>query len=800
MTPSRPIPSSTYRLQLRPDGFTLEDARGIVDYLDDLGVTHAYLSPVLAATEGSTHGYDVVDPTAVSPALGGRPALEALAAELHARGMGAVVDIVPNHVGVDDPRQNQWWWDVLTAGRDSEYAAFFDIDWAEDNGADGKIALPVLGSEEDAAELTIDRSGAAPLLAYYDHRFPIAEGTDGDDAQAVHDAQAYRLVSWKAGLVGYRRFFSVNGLAGLRQEDFDVFTASHVEIASWMKDGLVDGIRVDHPDGLADPAGYLTELRELMGPDRWLVVEKILARGEPLDESLPVDGTTGYDALADLGGVFVDPAGAGALSDLSRARTGFSGDPTWLHESELELKRSVAQGDLAPEVRRLTRAIIRESRSDVPFEDVREAVVALVSHMPYYRSDYAPLAGTVPRVLGAILATNPALEAGSNAVATALVIGDESAVRFEQVCGAVTAKGVEDCLFYRATRLISLQEVGGDPADFGVAPAQFHLANADRAARWPAAMTTLSTHDTKRGEDVRARIGVLSQTPELWARCIADWELLVPSPDGATGLFLWQNIFGVWPADGVVTDELRSRIHAYAEKAIREAGLRTGWNDVDDTFEASVHQWVDSITRGSVADSLTLLVTRLDPHGRSDALGQKLLHLVGPGIPDVYQGTELWDDSLVDPDNRRPVDYTVRRHLLSGTTSTAATTDPAAKFHVVRTALRLRRERSASFVGGTYAPVQATGSASTHVLGFSRGPELDDPDVLALATRHSLTLAAESQDPHQGWGTTSVVLPPGQWRDRLTESVYTGESTAAELFRALPVALLVRENAGEQDR
>ncbi len=783
-----PIPSSTYRLQLRGDGFTLDDARDLVDYLDDLGVTHAYLSPILTAVEGSTHGYDVVDPQTVSPALGGRAAFEALVAELHCRGMGVIVDIVPNHVGVEDPQQNAWWWDILTRGTDSDHADWFDIDWRTDNGTDGKIALPVLGSEEDTRELEIDRSGDKPLLAYYEHRFPIAEGTANGDAQEVHARQAYRLVSWKAGLVGYRRFFSVNGLAGLRQEDYDVFTASHQQVSSWMSDGLVDGLRVDHPDGLADPAGYLTELREVIGPDRWLVVEKILARGEPLDESLPVDGTTGYDALADLGGVFIDPDGAEALGELSRVYTGVVNDASWLHETERALKVAVAQGDLAPEVSRLSRAIARESSAAISHEDIAAAVVALVSRMPYYRSDYGPLAGTVARVVGEARANDPSLEAGLDAVTTALISGTESAARFEQVCGAVTAKGVEDCLFYRATRLISLQEVGGDPAEFGISPAQFHLASADRAVRWPAAMTTLSTHDTKRGEDVRARIGVLSQTPELWARCLTDWELLAPSPDGATGLFLWQNVFGVWPADGTITEEFRARLHAYAEKAVREAGLRTGWNDVETTFESSVHDWLDSITAGSIAESVSMLVSRLDPHGRNDALGQKLLHLLGPGVPDVYQGTELWEDSLVDPDNRRPVDYSVRREHLADTGIPVVDGNGSAKFHIVRTALRLRRERPDSFVGGTYAPVYAVGSAATHVLGFARGSVLAEPDVIALATRHSLTLAS------QGWGSTAVVLPDGQWRDRLTDSVFTGEISAEVLFTSLPVALLVREN------
>ncbi|AYJ49971.1 malto-oligosyltrehalose synthase [Rhodococcus sp. P1Y] len=793
-----PIPSSTYRLQLRGDEFTFGDARRIVDYLDDLGVTHAYLSPILSATDGSTHGYDVTDPTSVSSALGGREGFEALVAELHSRGMGVIVDIVPNHVGVDDPRQNAWWWDVLGKGKSSDHAAFFDIDWAEDNGVDGKIALPILGSAEDVSELTVDRTGDVPLLAYYEHRLPISVGTDENDAQAVHDRQAYRLVSWKSGLVGYRRFFSVNGLAGLRQEDFDVFTASHTQVKSWMDDGLVDGLRVDHPDGLADPAGYLTELRELIGEDRWLVIEKILARGEPLDESLPVDGTTGYDALADLGGVFVAPSGAAALGELSMSRSGARGDAAWLHAAEESLKTAVARGDLAPEVRRLARAVVRESGTGIGVESVIDGLVAVVARMPYYRSDYAPLTGTVGGVIGSLILESRSLEPAFDALATALIARGESAVRFEQVCGAVTAKGVEDCLFYRATRLISLQEVGGDPAEFGVEPAQFHLANADRARTWPAAMTTLSTHDTKRGEDVRARIGVLSQTPELWARCIADWELLAPSPDGATGLFLWQNLFGVWPADGVITDELRGRIHAYAEKALREAGTRTGWTEPDEVFEREVHDWLDSILRGTISESVSMLVARLDPHGRSDALGQKLLHLAGPGVPDVYQGTELWEDSLVDPDNRRPVDYSVRRtHLQDGSASVPHTSE-AAKFKVVTETLHVRRERPDSFVGGTYTPVSATGSAASHVVGFARGPVLGEPDVIALATRHSLALETE------GWGTTSVVLPEGQWLDRLTGTVHYGKAQVSTVFSALPVALLVRdkivsETSGERD-
>ncbi|MFY2788275.1 malto-oligosyltrehalose synthase [Rhodococcus sp. MALMAid1271] len=786
-----PLPTSTYRLQLRGDAFTLTDAANVVDYLHDLGVSHLYLSPILTATDGSTHGYDVTDTATVSAALGGREALKQLRSRASERGMGLIVDIVPNHVGVDDPRQNAWWWDVLLHGRESEYATYFDIDFGADNGVDGKIAIPVLGSASDVGELTIDRSEDAPLLAFYEHRFPIAEGTDGDDAQVVHDRQAYRLVGWSDGLIGYRRFFSVNGLAGIRQEDLDVFTDSHRQVASWVEDDLIDGLRVDHPDGLADPAGYLTELRGLLGPDRWLVIEKILADGEPLDESLPVDGTTGYDALAAVGGVFVDPEGVHALTALSQVRSGIAFDSESLHETELDLKTGVARGDLSPEVRRLARAIVRESATTVELESIIDAIVAVVAAVPVYRTDYAPLAGVLPTVIAAIVEEQPELGGGVGALATALVTGTESPVRFDQVCGAVTAKGVEDCLFYRANRLVSLQEVGGDPSRFGCSTAYFHLTNADRARRWPAAMTTLSTHDTKRGEDVRARIGVLSQAPELWARSIADWEELSPSPDGTTGMFLWQNLFGVWPVDGVITSTLRERFHAYAEKAIREAALRTTWTAPNDEFESAVHAWLDSVFDGPVAHSMTTLVETLAPHGHSDALGQKLLNLAGPGIPDVYQGTELWEDSLVDPDNRRPVDYSVRRAILAASnTGTPVIETGAAKLAVVRSALHVRRERPESFVGGTYAPIVADGAAAEHLVGFARGPVAGHHDVIALATRLSLGLSDE------GWDDTTVTLPDGRWRDRITDAEHTGTVSVAEVFASLPVALLVRDNEG----
>jgi (1->4)-alpha-D-glucan 1-alpha-D-glucosylmutase len=353
---------------------------------------------------------------------------------------------------------------------------------------------------------------------------------------------------------------------------------------------------------------------------------------------------------------------------------------------------------------------------------------------------------------------------------------DEAGVRLQQLCGAVTAKAVEDCLFYRDARLVSLNEVGGEPREFGVGLAEFHQRAATRARLWPHSMTTLSTHDTKRSEDVRARIGVLSQVPSLWAELVTRWETVVPSPDPATGLFLWQNIFGVWPANGRDTDELHDRLHSYVEKAIREAAWHTSWQEPNADFETSVHQWLDDVLAGPVVRELTNLVVQLQPHAENDALGQKLLALTTPGVPDIYQGTELWDDSLVDPDNRRPVDYAVRRTALQSLQHN--------KIRVVRAALQLRRARPDTFLRGGYHPWAAAGAGADHVVAFRRGE-----DVLVAVTRWTVPLE------QSGWGDTVLTLPDGSWTSPLTGANVRGTISASELFAELPVALLERTDA-----
>jgi len=728
---------STYRLQMRGDCFTFDDALKVLDYLAALGVSHLYLSPILTAVEGSTHGYDVADPTAVSVALGGPEGLKRLSAAAQARGMGLIVDIVPNHVGVEKPDQNRWWRDVLERGRNSPYASYFDVDWHLD--PDGRIVLPVLGSDDDTAP----------------------PGYPADDKH-------YRAIGWRNGICGYRRFFSITSLAGLRQEDRAVFDATHVEVKRWFSEGLVDGIRIDHPDGLSNPAGYLTWLRDLVGPDAWIVIEKILAVDEPLEPTLPVAGTTGYDALREIGGLFIDPAGGGPLTALFES----SGVPyDEMPQLARRLKADAVTGTLGSELARLHRTIVSATGVDHP--DLPRALAELISRLHVYRSDYLSLSLMLSEAMAETAAALPELAQPVVIVSAALTTSVESAVRLQQLSGAATAKSMEDCLFYRDARLVSLNEVGGEPDRFGVSVAEFHQRSATRSRLWPHAMVALTTHDTKRGEDVRARIGVLSQVPTLWAGLVGKWALEAPPPDAATGLFLLQNIFGVWPVDGVVTDELRGRLHAYTEKAIREGAVHTTWNDPDTTFETAVHTWLNAVMNGPVATGLTSLVTRLDEHARNDCLSQKLVALTVPGVPDVYQGTELWEDSLVDPDNRRPVDYHLRRGVLSENSHP--------KMRVVTAALQLRRDRADTFTDGGYTPVLAEGAAAEHLVAFLRAD-----DALTAVTRHSVVLA-ETQ-----WGDTSLTLPDGVWVDRVGGGRFSGRVLATDLFAELPVALLER--------
>ena len=764
-------PSATYRLQFTAD-FPLERGAELADYLADLGVTHAYASPLLRSAEGSTHGYDTVDHAHIDEARGGRPGLDRLVETLHAQGLGLVLDLVPNHMGVGDPAAAPWWWDVLKHGRDSAHAAAFDVDW--DFGG-GKVRLPVLGSADDVEKLEVAEGPDGPELRYYDNRYPIAPGTGEGSPQEVHARQHYELVDWRRADsdLNYRRFFAINTLAGLRTEDPEIFETTHRLVTELVRDGAVDALRIDHPDGLADPKGYLERLAAATG-DRWTVVEKILEPGEELPEDWACAGTTGYDALAEVGGVLVDPDGEAALTALDTELSGGAVDYAQLVH---DCKREITDGMLGSEVARLMRVI--GGLPGIDAAQQREALAELMAWFPVYRS-YLPaghehLTATVNVVRERRPDLVPALDALHPVLSQA---GTEAATRFEQTTGPVMAKGVEDTAYYRWARFVVLNEVGGDPAHFGLAVDRFHAAQQHRLAVKPLSMTTLSTHDTKRSEDTRARLAVLAELPTEWAALVRGWLERHPLADRPLAHLVWQNLVGAWPLS-------RERAHAFAEKAAREAGLSTKWTDVDEEFERSLHALVDAaFDDPDTSEEIERFVGRIAPHGWSNSLSQKLLQLTMPGVPDVYQGTELWDHSLVDPDNRRPVDYALRRRLLTSLDGgTVPTIDDkgAAKLLVVSRTLRARRDTVELF--GAYEPVEVTGSAADHVIAADRGGAV--PVVTRLPVRLST----------QGWGDTALRLPTGSWKDLLTgEHVVSTADGApvADVLRRLPVALLVR--------
>ncbi|MDQ4032806.1 MAG: malto-oligosyltrehalose synthase [Actinomycetota bacterium] len=763
------LPSSTYRLQLGPD-LSFADAVAVVPYLALLGVGAAYTSPLLQAMPGSQHGYDVADPGRVSDVIGGEPGRRALAAAVREHGLALVVDIVPNHLGVADPQANPAWWDVLQHGPSSRFARWFDIvGWP--------LRLPVLADSPEAlADLRVD----GELLRYYERVFPLAPGTAAAGSpQEVHQAQHYRLVSWRAD-VGYRRFFAISELAAVRVEDPEVFAATHGEVLRWVAGGDVDGLRVDHPDGLTDPGGYLHRLRE-HAPDAWILVEKILEPGEELPGSWPVEGTTGYDALAEVDGVLVDPAGEAAFTALDTSLTGIRTDWAQLvHDCKLD----VATGMLGSELCRLAR--LAPHVSDV--SDTTAALAELLACFPVYRSYLPDGVEHLDQALAAARHRRPGLDVTLEALSPRLRDpDDELAVRFQQTSGAVMAKGVEDTAYYRWTRFIALNEVGGDPARFGLELQEFHAALAHREQIAPHGMTTLSTHDTKRSGDVRARLAVLSELPDLWVDSVREFSRLADAagatvPDPALTHLLWQTLVGAWPLPP-------DRLHAYLEKAMREARTRTSWTDPDEAFETAMHSVADAaLDNPALSAAVARVAVRIIPAGRSNSLSAVLLQLAMPGIPDTYQGGELWDLSLVDPDNRRPVDFTARTDLLrridQGWLPEMGSADVhdvgAAKLLVVSRTLRARRDHPERFTG--YRPLYADGGAAPHAVAFARR------GVVAVATRLPVGLADCG-----GWGMTALPLPEGSWTDAFTGYASSGRVPLADLLARYPVALLLAD-------
>ncbi|MGE0717562.1 MAG: malto-oligosyltrehalose synthase [Alphaproteobacteria bacterium] len=840
MTP----PSATYRLQLHA-GFTFADAAAVVPYLAALGISHLYLSPILKARAGSTHGYDVVDPTTVDPKLGGEPGFRALAAAARAAGMGILVDIVPNHMATG--AENPWWQDVLAQGRGSRHARVFDIDWDA-----GKLLLPVLdrpyGEALAAGAIALATDADGVRVTHHDGVYPIApadhaevlsEGIAAYDAttpdgrarlHALLERQHYRLAWWRmAGdAVNWRRFFDIGDLVGVRVEDEAVFAATHATLLRLHADGLIDGFRADHVDGLADPGGYCRRLRHRMRPGAVLLVEKILARDEALDPSWETDGTTGYDFMEEVSAVLHDPEGETPLTaswgDATERPTAFAAEETAARR-EITDRAFAGQLEAAAAAFRDLAAADPATR-DTTLPAIRRCLRALLAHFPVYRT-YAAPAGAGPgdrgvlarAVIGAerdiVRADRPTLQflrawlAAEAATGRLEELRHRAVVRFEQLTAPIAAKAVEDTAFYRYGRLLSRNDVGFDPGCFAAAVVDFHAAQRARPA---GAMVATATHDHKRGEDVRARLAVLSECPGAWRAAIARWMPDTAAPSAGDALMLCQTIVGAWPADldpgdAAGCSRFVERIARWQVKAMREAKLATDWSDPDAAYEAAARAHLDGLFANDAARlSLAAFAMRIAPAGAVNGLAQLLLRLTVPGVPDTYQGTEHWDTSLVDPDNRGAVDFTARVAALTAAASPTRLVpswrDGRIKQAILARALAYRRTHHAVFATGTYEPIAAIGQRAAHVVAFARAIRpvgRDETRSLAVTVvpRLPLRLLGDAPGivpPRAAWGETALSLPgAGEVRDVLRDRVVgVGGSRVAvsDLLAELPVALL----------
>ena len=761
------------RLQLHRD-FTFADAAALVPYMVDMGISHVYSSPILTARAGSIHGYDVVDPTRVNPELGGEQGLRDFVAVLRAAELGLIVDIVPNHMAVGGS-DNPWWTDLLRHGRASRWAQFFDVDWeTDDPDLRGKLLAPFLGRPYgealDAGEIQValTPSGEA-TIRYFDNEFPI---NPSDNAQVferglesfdpgnpegrnqIHqllERQHYRLAWWgSAGdEINWRRFFDINGLAGLRIEVPAVFEETHATLFRLYADGLIDGFRIDHVDGLSDPPGYCRRLRQSLrdlAPDRhaYLVIEKILGPGERLPTDWGVDGTSGYDFMNEVSALQHDSSSAVALALLWNRATQRPAD---FADEEVPARLEILQRGFEAQLQTVTRALHRIARSDRRTRDtsaaaIRRGLLALLSHFPVYRgynagSQRSP--GDDAAFSRALAGAKAASPASSHAVLDQLdrwlggEPGDPVAVtRFQQLSAPVAAKAVEDTAFYRYGRLLSRNDVGFDAASLGCSVDEFHRSCANRAASFPRAMLATATHDHKRGEDLRARLAVISEMPDAWAAFLAQCQALhAMRPDPADEIMLYQMIVGAWPMDLAASDAagcnaFAERLAAWQQKALREAKLRTDWTAPNEKYEDTAREFLFSLIS---PDSAFLplarsMIDRIAPAGAVNGLVQAILKMTVPGVPDFYQGTEFWDFSLVDPDNRRPVDYLARQKALAlnaePTECLAPWRDGRIKQAIVQKVLGLRRRMPDLFERGDYSPLPVRGSLEQRIVAFSR--------------------------------------------------------------------------------
>ena len=823
------IPRATYRVQFHA-GFPFADAIPLAPYWAKLGISHVYASPIGTARTQSMHGYDQVDPTRINPELGGEEAFRALAAALKAEGLGIIIDIVPNHVAVGHG-DNGWWLDVLEKGEASDYARFFDIDWHPANPAlDGKLLAPFLGSAYGevlgSGDLRVKRvGGRLALVAYDSHVFPLrpedqaalADARDLDTRfdgrteagraalHALCERQNWRLASWRAAndAINWRRFFDITELAGIRIEEEVVFDAVHALPLRLYREGLIAGVRVDHVDGLADPAAYCRKLRTTFGDDAYIVIEKILGAGETLATDWGIDGTSGYDFLNEVSALLHDPAGAEPLAALWHA---LSGRPADFAEEEHPARRDMVARGFAGQLDSTAQAFARLAASDVATRDLalpalRRAIAWLLEVFPVYRtygtgaaapdSDAeirmraveaakalagAAEAGTVDRIGDWLAGTGP----GDRA------LRQDAVRRFQQLSAPIAAKAVEDTAFYRYGRLLSRNDVGCDPERLGADASAFAQVIEDRSARHPHAMLTTATHDHKRGEDLRMRLAVLSEVPELWAETARTWAADVPDGiDRGDAHMLHQMIVGAWPLDLAADDAaamagFAERLGGWQLKALREAKLRSSWAAPDEAYEQACADYLDRLLApGAFATEARAFAERIAPAGAAKSLAQVMLRAALPGVPDCYQGSEGWDFSLVDPDNRRPVDYAALQAMLAGTG--ASWRDGAAKQRLLADLLGARAAHPAVLADGSLTFLTFTGARSADAIAFARSGGGGTAILLCALRCSPACIGAGSPEPGAAWwGDTAVVLPDG---GRMAATEIVGERAVGFVLR-----------------
>ena len=783
-------PRATLRLQFHR-GFTFADAEALVPYFARLGISHLYASPIATARPGSLHGYDVIDAAHVNPELGGEAGLVSLSAALAKSGMGLILDIVPNHMAAD--AANGWWFDVLRHGPSSRHARWFDIDWQ----ADDKVVLPILGDPLETVLAKGELAVEGDILRYFSHCLPLADSAAGIALPELLERQHWRLAWWRSAgdRLNWRRFFDVNELVCLRMEEPAAFEAVHALPLRLHHEGIVDGLRVDHVDGLADPAAYCRALRERLKPGAYLVVEKILLSDERLPPDWRCDGTTGYDFMNEVNAVQHDPAGERVLAEAWSRLSGRAAD---FAVEEEQARREVLARSFGAQLDACARAF---AAGELATPALRRVLAELLAHFPVYRT-YGRASGAGSRLSAADRAVLDRAAAGARRTCLATDrwalnallarFGDsdyaDAVVRFQQLSAPIAAKAVEDTGFYRYGRLLSRNDVGFDAATFALGADAFHRRMQARLAAEPRSLLATATHDHKRGEDVRARLAVLSGMASEWAGLQARWVDVSRAlrPDAAPGpgdvAMLLQTIVGAWPFDLALGDRagraaFAERLAAWQQKALREAKLASDWAAVDEAYEAAARRFTLALV-GEAAMPLLLqeiedLVRRIAPAGAVGGLAQCLLRMTVPGVPDLYQGCELWDLSLVDPDNRRPVDWASRRQgpATQALAELADTwRDGRIKQALIARVLALRRCLSPLFESGDYRPVPVEGPLADAVIAFVR--RTSGAWMLVVAPRLAQRLPLVSD---------GIELGPGGWRDAavILDEVPDGQATLA---------------------